>query len=94
VSDRIETPEEVLIRGRRAAFADQRRARIERQYRDVHAADPEEYRRCIQAADSIMINASASLIALSDAERSALGANIESAIIDVAHRHLTSRSRP
>lgn len=85
----MSTEEDVLIRGRRAAFADRSRERIERMYREVNAADPEEYRRCIQAADGIMINASMELLGLSDAQRAKLGANIEAALIDVAHRHLT-----
>lgn len=84
-----ETPEQVLIRARRAAFAEGRAERISAQYRAVNAIDGDEYRRCIQAAEGIMINNSPALIGLSDSERLALGANIEAALIDVAHRYLT-----
>lgn len=83
---------DVSFNARRAALADRRRERIEVQYREVNAADPEEYRRCVEAATAIMINASMDLLKLSDAQREQLGANIEAALIDVAHRHLT-RSR-
>lgn len=84
-----DTPEQVLIRARRAAFAERRQERIERQYREVNAIDSDEYRKCIEAASAIMLNNCPALINLSDAERLALGANIEAAIIDVAHRHMT-----
>ena len=87
-----ETPEDVLIHGRRVALQDHRRSRIERQYSEVHTVDRDEYRRCIEASSAIMINNTAALCKLTDAERLTLGANIEAALVDLAHRHLTGRS--
>lgn len=51
-------------------------ARIDREYRELRAADPDAFRECVQAAESIGIN-HRSLDALATAERSALLADIE-----------------
>lgn len=51
-------------------------ARIDREYRELRAADPDAFRECVEAADGIGVN-HRSLGKLTDAERSALLADIE-----------------
>jgi hypothetical protein len=66
------------------------RDRIDRQYRELRASDPDAFRACVEAAESIGINHPA-LDKLTDAERISLLADIEQHLIAQA---LHSRSTP
>lgn len=63
-------------------------ARIDREYRELRAADPEAFWSCVQGAEAIGIN-HRSLDKLDDQERLALLADIEQHLVSTA---LTSKA--
>lgn len=60
-------------------------ARIDRQYRELRASNPDAFQACVQGAEAIGIN-HRSLDKLTDAEKLALLADIEQCLVDVALR--------
>lgn len=64
-----------------------RRERIERQYRELKAVDPEAYRECVEVATGISLNF-AHKHQLDDNARNELGAELESALVAFAHRRI------
>lgn len=63
---------------------DIRRARIERQYRELRTAAPELFRECVYVADALVMNQFANLRELTDAQRVVLVSEIEAALVDMA----------
>lgn len=55
-------------------------ARIEREYRELRAADPDAFRECVEASEAIGIN-HRSLDKLTDAEKTTLLADIEQHLV-------------
>lgn len=64
----------------RAAF---QQARIDREYRELRAADPDMFRSCVGSAEAIGIN-HRSLDKLDDKEKLALLADIEQHLVSTA----------
>ena len=68
-----------------AAFEERRRARINHQYDELKALDPDLFRECVQSADAILLN-HRELSELDAAVRLRIGADIEARLISAALR--------
>ncbi len=64
--------------------------RIDREYRELRALDPEAFRECVEAAEAIGINHRV-LDQLTNAEKTALLADIEQHVVSMVLRALTRR---
>lgn len=58
-----------------------RAARVELDYRELRASDPDLFRKCVQYAEGVVLNNHRALDGATTAERSALAADIEIAMI-------------
>lgn len=74
----------------RPAFMQQR---IDRQYRELRASDPDLFRQCVQCADGIGMN-HRSLDKLADNEKLALLADIEQSIVAIAEVAASRSKQP
>lgn len=70
-----------------STFEERRKARTDRMYEEVRAADDSVFRQCVQSAESIGMNHQA-LYKLTDAERSAVLADVEAQLVALASRLL------
>jgi hypothetical protein len=66
-------------------------ARIDREYRELRALDPDAFRSCVQGAEAIGINHQ-SLYVLSDAAKSALLADIEQHLVSAVLTALAGKA--
>lgn len=64
-----------------AAARSRREERIKRLYAEIKASRPDEFAKCIQYAEGIVLNHHVALAKLTDAERSRLAADIEVSMV-------------
>ncbi len=63
---------------------DARQDRRDRQYRELRAADPDLFRKCVQYAEGVVFNNHRELSSITDVQRVKLAADIEAAMIALA----------
>lgn len=65
-------------------LSDARRQRVDREYRELKAADPDLFRACIESTEGIVLNEHQVFSAMAPEDKSRIAAAIECAVVSIA----------